>query len=100
MSPICGISDPSHTIRPGEGSLYTVLLMLCSHNLHASATFSNTRSVKKSLTGFLTCATWDQQPLLVFPLTNNSLSGYSGLLIIKHLDLCDTSSFMHLAELD
>lgn len=41
-----------------------------------------------------------QQPLLVFPLTNKSLSGYSGLLIIKHLDLCDTSSFMHLAELD
>lgn len=59
VSPICGISDPSHTIRPGEGSLYTVLLMLCSHNLHASATFSNTRSVKKSLTGFLICATWD-----------------------------------------
>lgn len=59
VSLICSISDPSHVIRPGEGSLHTVLPTLCSHYLHASATLSSTRSVKKSLTGFLICATWD-----------------------------------------
>lgn len=59
VSPICAISDPSHLIRPGEGFLHTVLPVLCSHNLHACATFSNARSVRKSLTGFLICATWD-----------------------------------------
>lgn len=59
VSPTCGISDPSHLVQPDKGFLCTVLPMLCSHNLHGSATSANTRPVRKSLTDFLIYATWD-----------------------------------------
>lgn len=47
VSPVCGISGPSHLVRPGEGFLHPVLPTLCRHKFHGSAISSNTRPVRK-----------------------------------------------------